>query len=184
MKANNLREILKKMISEEVQKQLPKLLFELLGQNGKNVIKEVSIPSNGVNKPAMSKPISVRPVAVKPVAPKPMRQYVKNPILNKILNETTPGLAQTSYNNTSVLDMVGGNFNKTGMNDEVYTSMKELVNEDVTPMPSVSETNSVVENNPLASLSKVFNRDYRSVMKAIDEKKKGGISGNMMVGMG
>lgn len=179
MKANNLREILKKMISEEVQKQLPKLLFELLGQTGKNVIKEANISSNNVNKQSIAKP-----VAVKPVAPKQIKQYVKDPVLNKILNETTPGLVQTTYNNTSVLDMVGGNFEKIGKNDEIYTSMKELVNEEVATISTVPEVNSVVESNPLAALSKVFNRDYRAVMKAIDDKKKNGVSGNMMVGMG
>lgn len=175
MKANELRDFIRPLIQEEVKKQLPKLLFEILGAqtNNKQVVQEsarrhdpADDPIEPTSTPVYRQQFKPAPIPQKmaPVQPKKLKQYVKDPKLNAILNETTP-LQQTSLDTGVDLGAVG--FNKIGVSDEFMGEMRTLMNEGYSPeeehyAPPVAEP---VEETPESKLTNLFNKDFSAILK-------------------
>jgi hypothetical protein len=179
MKANEFKAVIRRLVIEEVEqevqrqvaKQLPKMLFEMLGQ-------KPQVQSKTLQQTVVREDISSDPDA----APKPrtvtdpthlqkkvVKRYAKNPMLNAILNETTPGLPQTQYVETGVplpnFDKIGG------VSEEFKAEMREILNEGREPQTVVEE---VFEEptTPLVGpdLSKLFNKNFKAIL---DKSKKG-----------
>ena len=180
MKANEFKAIIRALVIEEVQtavakevaKQLPKLLFEMVGQQPRSVVAES-------RQPVLAKPQSVP--QGKPTPPpvpqqqKPQKRYAKDPLLNAILNETTPGLPSTYDQGVPLPD-----FSKVGVSEEFMGEMRELMTEGSVPeesytqMPQQMAEEQYVEPTNGPDLNKLFNKNF----KAILDKSKAGHGGS------
>jgi hypothetical protein len=99
MKKNELVEIIRTLVKEEVHNTLPQLLMEVLAE--KMTESSASILENKAEKKQ-----AVQPVAKKQIASQPTKQYTNNPILNQVLNETVGGVPQEETTSTSAIDVL------------------------------------------------------------------------------
>lgn len=171
MKANQFKELIRKLVAEEVVKTLPKLLFEMLGQQAKPVLKEQITPTRQLVADQIPDDVFDETMANMSNHPayqtkKELKRYTADPVLNEILNATKSGLSQSPYG-SSLVDLEGGGFDKLSQPTEEY--VPQQIQETTTPTPSVTSV-----PNPL---SKVLNRDYSKFMKIVDQKAKGGMIG-------
>lgn len=104
MKKNELVDIIRTLVKEEVHNALPQLLMEVLAEKltGQEVLTEkvVEAPKRKVNV-GLEAPIKQAPVQ----SPK---MFTKNPILNQVLNETIGGVPQEKEESAapSTLDVI------------------------------------------------------------------------------
>jgi hypothetical protein len=172
MKASDLKAVIKQIVAEEVkrevQNQLPKLLFEMLGTKNSTVINETPKPKPMVKEQSQRSAHSIS-------QPKQTKQYVKNPILNQILNETTPGLPQTPYGGSVLADIEGGTFDKLNVSDEFASEMRGILNEEVEEHREEPSSNG-------PDLNKLFNKPFKAILDK-SKKKSGGGFGSSAVSM-
>ena len=160
MKSNELKEIIRAVIREELDKTLPtlipKVLTEVLSGKQSNVIqsKESTVTTKTVVKESVQKP-------------KEIKKYSSNPVLNEILNQTVVKIPNEG-------SMVGLD---SSFKSQAFAGMQ--MNESVEEAPSVAP---VTEEQ--GKVMNVLNRDFRSLMKAVDKKKQNGSIGSGMVSMG
>jgi hypothetical protein len=178
MNANQFKEVIRKLVIEEVRKevssQLPKLLFEMIGQQPRTVVRE---QKQVVRQPVVRQPIpndgsdpDSEPIRQQAPQPKVIKRYAKDPKLNAILNETTPGLPVTPYSQGVPIGVP--DFDKVGVSDEFMGEMRQLMNEGSDPQP---QQEVVEERSSGPDLSKLFNKNF----KAILEKSKGRTGGGL-----
>ena len=103
MKKNELIEIIRTLVKEEVHNTLPQLLMEVLAEKltGQEVLTEkvVEAPKRRVNV-GLEAPIKQAPAQTPKV-------FTKNSILNQVLNETVGGIPQEVESSTqSTLDVI------------------------------------------------------------------------------
>ena len=146
MKKNELINIIRVVVKEEVQKSLKKELTEVFKSlKTKPLVKETK-----------------RVVKKR----KPMK-LAKDPVLNQILNETRGGVPQGEEEYPT---MGGKTFDRNSMAS--LMGYGNVGGEE----PNIANTtvgNSGAK--PTEELAGILNRDYSDVMKAIDKKKKGGV---------
>jgi hypothetical protein len=169
MKADKLKLVLRAIIKEEVKKAVAEEVNRAMGKVLVEMVREIKQPSLG------QQITDARPAAA------PIK--TKDPKLNSALNETarnyTP-LRKTNDSSISMSDLMdGGDFEKIGQNEEEYTPAKpvndgtkigflrSIITEN-TSVPSVLDKGADVPD----ILKGVFKRDFRQVMKAIEEKDK------------
>jgi hypothetical protein len=163
MKAEQFKEVIRKIVAEEVKRevsqQLPKLLFEMVGQKPSAVVRESKqpqqvrqmVPNDGSDPD--SEPI--RP------QPKVLKRYVKDPKINAILNETTPGLPVSPYG--SGIPIGTPDFDKVGVSDEFMGEMRQLMNEgSVQPQMETQMVEEIPSEGP--DLSKLFNKNFKAIL--------------------
>jgi hypothetical protein len=157
MKSNELKEIIRTVIREELDKTLPtlipKVLTEILSGKPSEMIQSNQVVKNTVQESIQK--------------PKEIKKYSSNPVLNDILNQTVVKIP-------SDVSIAGIDSN---FRSQAFAGMQ--INETVeTPQPvaPVTEEQCKVMN--------VLNRDFRSLMKAVDKKKQNGTIGSGMVSMG
>ena len=157
MKSNELKEIIRSIIKEELDKTLPalipKVLTEILSGKRSDVIQSNQIVKNTVQESVQK--------------PKEIKKYSSNPVLNEILNQTVVKIP-----NEGSIAGIDSTFKS-----QAFSGMQ--INETIeTPQPvaPVTEEQGKVMN--------VLNRDFRSLMKAVDKKKQSGSIGSGMVSMG
>ena len=131
MKTDDFKNILRNTVNEELRKVLPELLNEYFNKSDKSKVSErksqtIPIPTQ--------QPSTIIDNTVK----KELRQYVKNPILNQILNETVVKIP------------TDGSVVSSGQYTHSAMDSKEIPQ----------------------SLSNVFNKNYSTLLKAIDVKTK------------
>ncbi len=159
MKSNELKEIIRSVIKEELNKTLPtlipKILSEILSGKQSNTIQsnQSTVSTKTVVKESIQKP-------------KEIKKYSSNPVLNEILNETVVKIP----NETSIagLDSIFKSQAFAGM------QMNESVETQQPVVPATEEQGKVMN---------VLNRDFRSLMKAVDKKKQNGSVGSGRVSM-
>jgi len=144
MKKQELVEIIRTVVREEINNALPQYLMEVLAERitAQPVIteeKEPTIPAAPRKKPSVSfeTPIKKAPIQ----AP---RTFSSNPIFNQILNETVGGIPDES--SVSVPSAI----------DTIKNLPKEVL----------------AENKDVAAVVNAMTRDYSKLMKAIDSKAK------------
>jgi len=173
-KMNKVRQQIREEVSSEINKAMGKILVE--------VLKESRRPS---------KPIEdVEPIpTVTPI-------HTNNPRLNSVLAETARNfrpLQKTMNSGTSLVELLDGGFDKVGNENEVVyeeqgqtpnpvisdgTNMgflKQIVSGGATtgtPQQSVLGTSAVPD-----VLKSVFKKDFRAILRKIDEQKKTGSGG-------
>jgi hypothetical protein len=175
MKADDLRKVIRSVIQEELRNQLPLLIPQVLTEilNNKNS-QLVTKPVNTSYKPIIqSKPVQ-REVK------KEFKKYTSNPLLNQILNETTnklvPENSFTGFGERPVMSSTPFNITEQDTNDSIdYSMLNESVIPSTPSKPVVADITPVNEDQ--AKVLGKLNRDFRGLMKAIDEKKKNGTAG-------
>jgi hypothetical protein len=204
-----LTQLIEALVAKEVRKQLPVIIAETF-QNmmgTKTVVTEQRQPAPVA--PAAEEELDLKaslremfagvtptaPVAARPAAPQP-RHFTKDPILNKILNETTP-LRQHERNMGSMPAFLNQYQQAAAMPNPVETSaedpaftrgmpsmpigtppvLREGQESTHTPMAAIPEGISaldVARQVPLAApVAQALTRNYSQMMKIIDKKKKG-----------
>lgn len=185
MKTNEFKNVLRQLVVEEIQKerklmlemvkkevsnQLPKLLFEMVRQSSKTVNKPIVNEDIATDPGASTSPVKYQNLIPETQQKKPLKKYVKDPVLNAILNETTPGLPQTPYADTGVPIP---NFEKVGVSEKFMDEMTQILNENEDPQQPPEEP--VVNTTPASTnLNNLFNKNF----KAILNKSKQGHGGN------
>jgi hypothetical protein len=146
MKKNELVDIIRTIVKEEVHNALPQLLMEVLAEkmseNSASILESRKqadqVPTRKPNfNVGLEEPVKKQQVQ----APK---VYTKNPLLNQVLNETVGGVPieeQTSA--PSAIDVI-------------KTLPKEALN----------------ENKEVAAVANALTRDYSKLLKAVDAKAK------------
>lgn len=149
MNAEQLRKIIAKMVRAEMQPILRQEVRSYLSEvfSG-NAHRPSNRPTSSDFSDETAEAEELPPV---PQKPKKMVNYTSNPALNAILNETTGGIPQEG----SMASMMGG-FGR---------GSSEMINE--TAMPVVVPETAPA---PVKNVAAVINRDFRSLMKAIDKK--------------
>lgn len=184
MKTNDLKKALRKIIQEEVKKAVAEEVSKAMGKVLVEMVKEIK----GGSSPIINEQRELRGQWVED--PEPVRSPVintKNPKLNSALAATaknyTP-LKRTSDSSVSMADLLEEGFDKIGQGENVGISeppvndgtkigfLKSIITESA-GTPSVLDKGADVPD----VLKGVFKKDFRAVMKAIDEKKKHGSSG-------
>ena len=144
MKKQELLEIIRTVVREEINNSLPQYLMEVLAERitAQPVITEEKEPvrtSSPKNRPsvAFEAPIKQAPIQ----AP---RTFSSNPILNQVLNETVGGIPnENSVSAPSALDTI-------------QNLPREVL----------------AENKDVAAVANAMTRDYSKLMRAIDAKAK------------
>lgn len=142
MTKNDLTEIIRKIVAEEVRNQFPSLLAEVLNAK-KPVIRQESVQK--------------KPVAPAPVPPRPRVEVsTGNPKLDAILRETTAGFAGATYAGPSV-DVDGG-FGFIGEGIEVPGT-----SEHIDEIPSVVPLSADFMKKDYSTLLKKANKAANSI---------------------
>jgi hypothetical protein len=103
MKKEELVTIIRSIVKEEVERSLPNVLVEILASkvNDSSMLTETTRP---VTRPPVTTPVTKRRSPMVTLeGGLPQKRYSSNPVLNKILNETSGGVP-TEEETMSVLD--------------------------------------------------------------------------------
>jgi hypothetical protein len=155
MKTNELKSIIRTIIQEELKTALPTMIPKILTEILSNSNRIVETSSNNVQ--STSAATSSTP------ATKTYKKYTSNEMLNQILNETVGGVPKEGsfIGYSSPIKPVGA---------ASFESEPQQLNESVLPM-----------NEKQKNVLNVINKDFRSLMKAVDKKKKSGdLSSNLV----
>lgn len=153
MKIEVLKEFIKKTVQQEVRNvihseiklQLAEIFSKEVGQNKKKS-SESDLEQQILKELETMDDVQVVEEEVKPV--KKFVKYTNNPMLNDILNQTTGGVPQEG----GLVSMMGG---LGGGSTQVITEAKAPEN----------------APEPVKSVYSAMNRDYRSLMKAVNKKR-------------
>ena len=159
MKSNELKEIIRLVIREELDKTLPTLIPKILSE----VLSGRQSSTIQSNQPIVSTKTVVKESVQKP---KEIKKYSSNPILNEILNQTVVKIPNEGSMAGLDSSFKSQAFAGMQMNESIETQQ---------PVAPVTEEQGKVMN--------VLNRDFRSLMKAVDKKKQTGSIGSGMVSM-
>ena len=141
MKADVLKEYIKKVVQQEVRNVLKNELREHLTE---------VLTGNSVLTPKKSESVAepVEDFVQESQKPKKFVKYTNNPVLNQILNETTGGVPKEGTMVSLTEGFSGGS--------------STTVNE-IKPPENAPE--------PVKSVYSAMNKDYSKLMKAIDKRK-------------
>lgn len=153
MKIEVLKEFIKKTVQQEVRNvihseiklQLAEIFSKEVGQNKKKS-SESDLEQQILKELETMDDVQVIEEEVKPV--KKFVKYTNNPMLNDILNQTTGGVPQEG----GLVSMMGG---LGGESTQVIAEAKAPEN----------------APEPVKSVYSAMNRDYRSLMKAVNKKR-------------
>ena len=153
MKIEVLKEFIKKTVQQEVRNviqseiklQLAEIFSKEVGQTKKKS-SEPDLEQQILKELETMGDVQVVEEEVKPV--KKFVKYTNNPMLNDILNQTTGGVPQEG----GLVSMMGG---LGGGSTQVITESKAPEN----------------APEPVKSVYSAMNRDYRSLMKAVNKKR-------------
>ncbi len=160
MKTQELKEIIRSIIKEELQKTLPTLI--------PNILSEIL---TGQNKTVVSEKLETPKVSQKPSeniqpAKKTFKKYTNNDVLNAVLNETVGGIPREG----SYAGLMGALRSESLGGANINESVE--IPQQITPV-----------NEEQAKVLNVINRDFRKLMKAVDKKKTSGLGGGGLVSM-
>jgi len=154
MKTQELKEIIRSVIKEELQKTLPTLipniLSEILTGQSKTVVSEK------LETPRVSQKLSEN---IQP-AKKTFKKYTNNDALNAVLNETVGGVPREG----SYVGLMGALRSESLGGANINESVQ--IPQQITPV-----------NEEQAKVLNVINRDFRKLLKAVDKKKTSGLGG-------
>lgn len=154
MKTQELKEIIRSVIKEELQKTLPTLI--------PNILSEIL---TGQSKPVVSEKLETPKVSQKlseniQPAKKTFKKYTNNDALNAVLNETVGGVPSEG----SYVGLMGALRSESLGGANINESVQ--IPQQITPV-----------NEEQAKVLNVINRDFRKLLKAVDKKKTSGLGG-------
>jgi hypothetical protein len=174
MKIDELKKVIRQLVKEEVNKAMGKVLVEL--------IKEVKSPTS--NMLPHTHEDTVDSIMNEPAEERPAAAIIKtsNPKLASVLAETARNFKpnpKSLEGGSSLVSLMGG-FDKIGRNESVGVSAPQsrldYLKGIVTATPDVPSALDAGVEIP-DSLKNVFKKDFRAIMRKIDETKKTGGSG-------
>lgn len=145
MKMEYLKEYIRQEVKKAVKDELKEYLFESIIQK-----KETTVTTSSSTVTESSENVK-SDSEVESSKPKKFVKYTKNDALNKVLNETVGGVPREG----SFVGLMGGDFDSKPL---------EQINE-----VKVPET----APEPVKNVVNAMNRDYRSLLKAVDKKRSG-----------
>jgi len=152
MKIEALKEYIKKTVQQEIRtilkEELKYQLTEILLGNNSNILDSKKDAST-----SLSSLLESEPEPVKQQTPKKTIKYTSNPVLNEILNQTQGGVPREG----EMVGLIGDGFGGT--------VGREQINEVKAPENAPKEVKTVYQ---------AMNKDYRSLMKAVDKKRNKG----------
>jgi hypothetical protein len=156
-----LRQIIREEVTEQVNKAMGKILVEVLKESRKIPPSPTVVEEEKTNRPL---------------------PLTKNEALNAVLAETARTHTHLPNNDegVSLAQLMGDGFDKVGQNEKAVTTpttkidfLKQIVNESATSAQgSVTDSPAVPE-----MLKKVFKKDFRAIMKKMEDQKKEGNQG-------
>ena len=182
MKTQELRQILRKIIKEEVAAEVSKAMGKVLVE----MVKEIK--SNDHPIIVNERKDYVGTEIEEDITPTAPILHTHNPRLNGVLAETarnfTPNARTADAAALGLAALMEGGFDKIGQNESVGVAppstkldfLKQMVG---APGPAVMNQPSALDGGAEVpdALKKVFKKDFRAVMKRIDEQKNGTASG-------
>jgi hypothetical protein len=186
-----VKKMIRELVAEEVSKAMSRVLVEMVKEVKKAPISE-NFSGNTERQEYVGRENGHQPKGVKPIV-------TNNPKLDSVLAETARNyrpLQKTMDAVGSLADLMDGSFDKVGDDDINYEEhtersapiirddskvgyLKQLVGESIKPQQkSVLDSPDVPD-----ALRGIFKRDFRKVMRAVDEKKKNGMF-STSVGLG
>ena len=167
MKVNELQQLIRRMVKEEVASEVNKAMGKVLVE----MVKEIK------NSP------TVQTITEEEI-PDVSILKTNNPKLNSVLEETARNYKPLPKNeSTSLVDLMDGGFEKIGKHEIIDPGqpktkmefLKQMVNESVQPaVPSVLDGGTPIPE----SLKKIFKKDFRSILN-LSKTKHGGYSPNV-----
>ena len=181
MKIDQLKNALRHMIREEVQKSVAEEVQKAMGRVLVEMVREIKT----TDKQKLMEEIEEE---------EPLKEVIhtKNPKLNNVLAETARRSKNFPKPDVSGLaELMGGSFEKIGANENSEISkppsnmdfLKQMVGSSgTTNVPIAPSTPSVLDyqDEIPEALQGVFKKDFRSTIKKLDEIKKNGGSGLIM----
>ena len=176
MKIDELKVALKSMIRAEVKKAVAEEVSKAMGKVLVEMVKEIKASP----KTSITEEIEEEVPVESPI-------NTKNPKLNSVLAETARHfrpLPKTADMSAGLAELMDGGFDKIGQSESVGVVERPATNMDFLKQ-MVAQTPQVV-NQPSAldggsevpdALKKVFKKDFRAIMKKMDEQKKTGAGG-------
>jgi len=163
MKTQELKEMIRSVIKEELQKTLPTLIPNILSEilTGQNK----TVVSEKLETPKVSQKPSENIQSLQP-AKKTFKRYTNNDVLNAVLNETVGGIPREG----SYAGLMGALRSESLGGANINESVE--IPQQITPV-----------NEEQAKVLNVINRDFRKLMKAVDKKKTSGLGGGGLVSM-
>jgi len=159
-----IREEVKKVVAEEVSKAMGKVLVEMVKE-----IKTPKINKQDINEEYIKEESPFKPAIIK----------TNNSKLNSVLAETARNFRPLKKTiDSNLVELMDGGFDKVGQDEEINISqpstnmdfLKQMVGETpVQTQKSVLDSNNEIPD----CLKKVFKKDFRAVMKKMDEQKNG-----------
>lgn len=179
-----IREEVKKVVAEEVNRAMSKVLVEMVKEiKSNNPAPSIVNNNGGEREDYTEREIEKLEEDVSPDGP---ILQTKNSKLNGVLAETARHFRpnqKTMDAAVGLAELMGGGFDKIGQNESVGTIphstkldfLKQMVSSGPTVMnqPSALDGGSEVPD----VLKKVFKKDFRAIMKRIDEQKNGTAGG-------
>ena len=181
-----IRVEVKKAVAEEVSRAMGKVLVEMVKEiksNGQSPTVVNDNDNSSDRKDYIEREIEKLEEDITPDGPV---IQTKNPKLNGVLAETARHFKpnqKTMDAAVGLAGLMGGGFDKIGQNESTGTAppaskldfLKQMVSSGPTIMsqPSVLDSGTEVPD----ALRKVFKKDFRAVLKKMDEQKKGTSSG-------
>lgn len=164
MKSHDLKEIIRTVVKEELEKSLPSMIPSILteilsGKSTQTVNEKVEKPKSIQKQTISSQNIETTPK-------KTFKKYTNNDVLNAVLNETVGGVPKEG----SYVGLMGS------LQSE--SSKGVIINESVNIPPPITPV-----NEEQSKVLNVINRDFRKLMKAVDKKKTSNSFGTNSVGM-
>jgi hypothetical protein len=171
MNTDKLLEAIQILVRDEVKKQLPKIVSEVLkSQRKKEIVENVKSKHNGrvVSTPPTAKSILGGEYQTPKQKPQKEFQYTKNPMINQILNETRNTSAYTGATNGfdewPTMNSPINNITPTSNVESIRASMVEKMGYgDMT-------SNGLGVNTGNDVLDKAFNRDYTELVRRFNKK--------------
>lgn len=139
MNKQELTNIIRTIVREEVERSLPNVLVEILASKvaeGQEVVTERRVAQAPVRKPVAA----------------PQRKFSTNPILNQILNETQGGVPSDPE-----AEMVSAEMPVPGAQVSILDKMRTI------PQSQLNE------NKEVAGVFNVLKKDFRQVVRAMDK---------------
>jgi len=170
MKKQELIKIIETVVRKEVQKQMNEIFIK--EENSSSLTELVS-------KPLTEKEFK-EPIKKKQVKSKKEVHYTSNEALNKVLNETVGGVPQGEsgeyptmgggvYDSSKINDVLAG---ATGLGN---TADSKEIKREIAAVDTIKKAGVNVDQVP-DHVQDALTKDYRGLMKAIDQKKGGGNS--------
>jgi hypothetical protein len=167
MKATELQQLIRRMIKEEVAAEVSKAMGKVLVE----MVREIK------NSPT-AQTITEEETPDVPVL------KTNNPRLNSVLAETARNYKPLPRENTSLVDLMEGGFEKIGKHEKVEAGqpktkmefLKQMVNESV--QPHAESVLDVAPEELPAGLQNIFKKDFKAILN-LSKSKRGGYSPNV-----